>query len=297
MLAILGACGGTPQGAGAGTASGTNPRAPRLEDVLDPDPEALLVVRGRAVRRDPVFGPEWRLLLQEALARGHGPPAASRSLDVWADAEAVIVTRGPDGYVVALRSVRADVDPARLADDGGNLLWEQAATNGVVTEYHSTGSVEPPLRLFVLPGRQWVVVDHAGAPAVRRALGGQARRASAALDLPALDEREPSSLAFLWLRGDTTLAIAPGLRHGALAGVGRRLRDLVISLPPGREDRFRIALLYVDEDAALAALDHVEQAVRAAGLATPPVWLHGAAVTREGDRVVLALPLARIRRR
>jgi hypothetical protein len=234
---------------------------PRWEDVIDTTPELLAVVFPTALRRDKVYGPLLRRVI-DLVREQSRVVAETRALDAMEDAEEVIIgvrpdANGPGGadgasgeVVVVVRGVRADVDPAQLVDAEGHPLWapgpsgrvrelvrsDPPSSTGVSTvSSTTTGSSSAPTvaaipaSLFELPGRTWVI---ASGEARARARGVFAHP----LGRPGL-RFEPSgvdTLALLRIDGPSLVARVRALQAlGALGTLGRHLEAVTLELAAG----------------------------------------------------------------
>jgi len=272
------------------------PAEPHWQDVFDTVPELLVVVRAKAAREDRVYGPLLRRALQLARERSKAV-APTRTLEAMSDAEELVVGMRPERaagdppeLVLVALGVRTDIDPGRLTDDEGQVLWGPGPT-GPVRELvrerdehgHSVGA-----SLFELPGRTWVIAQ--GDARVR------ARDAFAhPFDRPAMDF-DPLALAIVRLDGPSLVTRVPALQDlGGLASVGRHLRAATFVLPPGADRSVRATLAYDDDDSAAlseVALQELVGAVSRSGKAGWMAWLAGARVERRPKSVVLSAPRA-----
>jgi hypothetical protein len=287
-LAPLG-CGGPPPPAPSQTTSAE----PRWQDVIDVMPELLVVVRPKMLRGDRVFGP----LLKRAIdaARQHSKVVdATQTLETIEDAEEVVVGWRPETherpgeFLFVERGVRADVDPAKLVDDGGQPLWSAGPAGTVrelVRERDEHGTTIDA-SLFEMPGRTWLVVTGPARARARDALAHPSQRPPLKLDADAL--------ALVRFEGPLLVAHVPLFQeHGSLGVVGRRLESVTLLLPPGNEGAVKVVFTYADEDAA--AFSEVGIRQFAAEIAARKIerlaWLGAAQVVRPDTRVVVTAPL------
>ena len=234
---------------------------PRWQDAIDEAPALLVAVRPLALRRDPGVGP----LLQRIVDLGRQQSRVvsdTRAFEAMEDAEDVIVAVRPSNSrevddardeLVVVRGVGANIDPGRLVDSEGQLLWTPGPSGPVRELLHAQKGDGTPadISLFELPARTWVI---AAGPARARA-----RRAFAhPLGLPD-PPLSPEALAAVRVDGPSLVARVPALRHvGTLGAIGNRLLSVEVALPPSREHVVRAALVYANA----AARDQAESAVR-----------------------------------
>jgi hypothetical protein len=265
----------------------------RWQDVIDVMPELLVVVRPKMLRDDRVFGP----LLKRAIgaARQHSKVVdATQTLETIEDAEEVVVGWRPDTherpgeFLFVERGVRADVDPGKLVDDGGQPLWAPGPGGPVpelVRERDEQGATLDA-SLFEMPGRTWLVVTGPARARARDALAHPVQRPALQLD--------PSALALVRFDGPLLVAHVPLFQErGSLGVVGRRLKSATLMLPPGNEGAVKVVFAYADEDAAAFSEIGIRQfaAEIAARKIERLAWLGAAQVTRPDTRVVVTAPL------
>jgi hypothetical protein len=289
---------------------------PRWESLLDPPPEVLLVVRPRALRRDAVYGP----LLERAigLARQHSKVVtAAKTLETIENADEVIVG-APDlsavDFVVVVRGVPAEVDPARLVDEGGQPLWTSAAA-GPVRELARAASrrngdgddAGPPVdaSLFELPGRTWVITT-----------GKECARARTYLSNPTAPRGDgpnqlgdhlgnllsngpdngldPQAVAILRLSGPALVHRVRAFRPpGVLAPLGHELANITVVLSSGSDALLRATFSYTSERAVVPAETTLRESLAALSDAKPQTfaWLRASTVQTSRCCVLLATPL------
>ena len=266
---------------------------PRWQDVVDTIPELLVVVKPRALRDDRVFGPLLKRAI-DAARRNSKIVDATQTLETIEDAEEVVVGWRPDtrerpGELLFVETgVRADVDPAKLVDDGGQPLWAPGPpgpTHELVRERDEHGATVDA-SLFEMPGRTWVVVTGPARARARDALAHPLQRPPLQLD--------PSALALVRFDGPLLVQHVPLFQeHGSLDVVGRRLQSVMLLLPPGNEGAVKAIFTYADDDAAAFA----EAAFRdfTAEIARRKIarlaWLGVAKVERPDRRVFVTAPL------
>lgn len=292
---VTAGCGGAPPPARARAAA----IEPHWQDAVDTMPEILIVVRPRAIREDRVYGPLFKRAVQAARERSKVVEAV-HPLETIEDAEEVVAGWRPDAQdhqgelLLVERGVRADFDPGKLVDDDGRPLWTtgpNGATRELVREQDEQGH-PVDASLFELPGRTWVVATGPARVRARDAFAHPFQR-------PAL-ELDPTALALVRIDGPSLVARVRALQDlGTFAAVGKHLKALTFTLPPGGEGAVRATFAYADEDAAAfseVALRQVVGAVArtAAGgspAATRLAWLARAKVERPDKRVVVTAPL------
>jgi hypothetical protein len=294
---ILAAVLAVPLGCGGHTAT-TQVAAPeheaRWQDVIDITPELLVVVRPKALRKDKVYGPLLSRAI-DALRQRSRVVAATRVLDAIDDADEVIGGVRPDPIVpggemvVVVRGVRADIDPAKVVDPSGHVIWAPGPHGAVPELTRDRDDLGQPLAvsLFELPGRTWVI-----------AAGGAAReRAREAYAHPvgrAAFQLDPDALVVVRVDGQELVKNQPGLqRYGQLEAIGHKLRWVVFTLPPGGEGVVKAQLTYVDEDSASFAEARWHDVVDAIGRTKPPklLWMTSLKIDRTGKYVLLSAPL------
>ncbi len=278
------ACGAADSVAPDAASEAARLRSPHVEDIFDEPPDALLVVRPQAIKHDPLYGPLWQRAMRVALTRGGAAVAGDRALEAVSGADSVVIgVSRPEGgaAVVALRGVSAGLEPTRLRDAEGRPLWQNVATNGVVTEFAPVDETQHAV-LFVLPGREWVFVlgDETARMRARR---GFARPRG----LPAI-EGDDASLALFRLRGDTLVGELRQLQRGLLAPIGAHLGSLALSLAPGNARELSVTFRYADAASATAAESRVRDVLKALAEAKTEDklsrfgWLRAAVVVRDG---------------
>jgi hypothetical protein len=269
------------------------PAEPHWQDVLDTMPELLVIVRPQALRQDRVYGPLLRRAIEAA--RDQSKVVASiHPLETIERAEEVVIGVHPDtqdqpGEVLMVeRGVPAEVDPGKLVDDDGRPLWAPGASGLVRELVRERDSAGHPVdaSLFELPGRTWVVVTGGARLRARDAFAHPVRR-------PALD-LDPTALALVRIDGPSLVARVHGLQDlGSLGAVGRRLKSVTFTLPPGADGSVKATLGYADEDAAAFAEVTLRQVVTAVlrSKSQRMAWLGLATVERPDKRVVVTAPL------
>jgi hypothetical protein len=266
---------------------------PRLEDVFDGEPALLVVVRPTRLARDPLYGPLFRRAGELAAARsGVGGAVGTTTLRALEQSDEVLV--GIDDphakdAVVALRGVPANLEPSRLLDTNGAVLWAHYRDwpRGVEELTPADASVEASL--FALPRRAWVIAVGGARERARAAYDGRTEENSLA---PSAITMDAEPLAVARLRGDAIVRLRPSLAEGALAEVVRALDFLTISLQPGPEGQVGEVVarfVYAGEPFAERAQGRVED-VLAAFTRTyekSAPWLHAVKVSREERAVVV----------
>lgn len=266
---------------------------PRWQDVFDTMPELLVVVRPRALRQDKVYGPLLRRAIDVTRQQSH-IVAAAGALDTLEDAGELIAGIRPEAgdrpgeLVLVERSVPGNVNPAAIVDDDGRPVWAPGPPGRVRELVRERDEHGHPVgaSLFELPGRTWVVAAGDARGRAREAFTHPFGR-------PPLD-LDASALAIVRVDGPSLVARWPLLQDlGGLASLGRHLRSLTLTLPPGVEGLLTATLAYADEDsAALAdvATREVLAALKRKG-AGPLAWLVPTRVARPGTKVILTMPL------
>jgi hypothetical protein len=299
------ACGGS----GAPALAQAVDDEPRWQDAFEAKPKLLAVVYPTALRSDPVYGPLLRRAI-DLLRDQSRVVAETRALDAMEDAEEVVVGVRPESaesageVVVAVRGVRADIDPAALVDAEGRPLWGPGSTGRVRELVRTDGPEAPiPASLFELPGRTWVIASGDARVRARSAFARPTGRPALALE--GLERKSSDALVILRIDGPSLVARIRALRApGTLASVGRSLETVTLELdsgsgpaaPDAGPDRdIRASLLYASEPAAAAAEATFREVLAAIVRKKPEdlAWLASATVARPppGARVVLTAPI------
>jgi hypothetical protein len=311
-----GGCGGRTTASSLPGSMDVESNEPQWQDAFERTPEMVLVVRPQALLHDRMYGPVLGRCIE--LARQQSRMAvATGALDVMLDATEVIVgardngtlgQRGAraapgaedatDDLVVAVRGVRAEIDPAALVDEGGKAFWAPGpnAPSSYVRELlrvHDEGGVEASL--FELPGRDWVIATGPARMRARDAFSRPSRRAGvpAPATLQVLDQLDHNALAVARVSGPALVARVGSLRPPSiLAPIGHHLTALTITLPPGDAAIIRATLEYSGDAAALAEAT-LRDAFRVLVGNKPAeyAWLQSATVTRTGCCVVVSAPV------
>lgn len=279
------------------TRSGTPTVEPQWQDALDGPPDLLVAIRPRAARRDSVVGPLLERLIDTGRQRSR-IIASTRMLEVMEDADEVIVSLhgsedrtglslGP-GDLLVVRGVRADVDPARLVDGDGNMLWSEGPNGPVrelVRDHASDVAMPQDASLFELPSRTWVIATGAARVHARQAF---ARPTS---------KQDPGGwtdgLASAHLDGHALARRLPDLhRYTEFGPILRNLTSVDFLLPSGSERSIRVTLKYASPGAASQAESTVRSVLLAVGHANslPPMWRYAltmARVTWEGKSTIV----------
>jgi hypothetical protein len=207
----------------------------------------LLMLHPAELSRDSVYGPVVKSALRVALQRS-AHLASYGMLEAVLSCEMVVVGKSGDSDavdgVVVLRGVRADLDPGRIGGDGGGTLWHAvpaAASGGTFAEYANASEAS----LFDLGNRTWVVAAGARRQEARQVFAHPFGRP--------LPFEEDGALALLRIRGETMLTLAPRLRNGDLAPVGKHLASASLELRPGGEGALAAAFVYRDDEASAFA--------------------------------------------
>jgi hypothetical protein len=291
LLALASACGASSPPPPKASAA---PEA-HWQDVFDAAPELLVTLRPAALRQDKVYGPLLRRIIDLARERSR-VVAATRLIDAIEDADEVMVGVRPGAapgddareLVIVLRGVRADLDPAKLVDEGGQPVWAagpHGAVRELVRERDERGR-PVSASLFELPGRTWVIASGDARARARDAFAHPMSRPPMKLD--------PDALAIVRLDGPSLVARVRTLQTlGGLAAVGRRLKALTLELPP-RAAPMRATFSYADEDAAAVAEVTLREVVGAIARKKPDrfAWLATATVDRPRPaEVIVTAPL------
>jgi hypothetical protein len=266
----------------------TAPLEARWEDAFVTTPEFLAVVRPKSLREDRIYGGLFRKAIQLARERSK-VVTATRMVESVEEAEEVVLGLSepagrPAEMLLVERGVRSDVDPAKLVDEQGRLVWGPGPS-GLVRELMTVGGGEDDASLFELPGRTWVIASGPARDRARDVFTHPVNRSAPVYD--------PQALAFVRIDGPALVAHVKQLQGGRLSAVGHNLVSALLSLPPGAEHTVRAVLDYSDEDAALGAEAILREAFAALGRTKEPalMWLGTATVQRTSHTVTMAAPL------
>ncbi len=302
-LLTLSGCAGAPAAVTARDGA-----EPRWQDVFDTTPQALLVFRPKALRRDRLYGPLLRRTIEAA--REQSRVLWATPLGAMEDADEIIASfpplratssgdadPRPGEYVVVVRGVRADLDPVRLVDADGRPVWTAGPGGAVPELLRESDERGKPVdaSLFELPGRTWVIAAGEARPRAREAFAHPMNRPVFQLDpdaLAAVRFDGPSLVAYLHERVERS----PGT--GLIVALGHRLRSATVELPPAMQGpdargTIRATLSYLDEESAgvaeIAAADAAGALSRAKP--SPLSWLGAATVQRAGANLIVTVDL------
>jgi hypothetical protein len=213
-------------------------RPPQWADVFDGTPDIYGVVRVRSLKRDALYGTFWQSLLRVAQARDL--VGGTTMVEAAEGAEEIVigVSRGVDAAIV-FRSVPASLDPTRINDAQGRLLFHPVNDRSKIAEYELDDRRNAEAgALFVLPDRTWVGTLGAARARARRAFASPANRPAPKLDAEAL----------IALRCAGPLVHAFD-RHPTYGPLTKKLSSVTFTLKPGKGGLV-VALAYPDADAA-----------------------------------------------
>ena len=303
LVLALGACGGTaarPPSAGARAVL-----EPQWQDALDADPKLLLTLHPKVLLKDDVYGPLLRRALDLARQRSHAV-ASTRLVEAVEESDEVIagvlgeerptpqpsasttesereVLPGQDPIVAVLRGMPAELDPAKLVDADGNLLWAPGPSGPVRELVHEVdkGGSPNPASLFELPGRTWVIVSGPARARVREAFTRPTGHAPPPIDAEAL--------ATLRIDGPALVARARPLSAGGLAAIGRQLQSVALVLLPGATREIQAVLQYTSAEASAGAARKLTQVKQVLSMGNSPAlaWMGSVAVEATQSAVVL----------
>ena len=281
VAATCGCGGGAPPPAAAWKA----PDQARWQDAFVTAPDMLLMLHPAELSRDSVYGPVVKSALRVALQQS-AHVASYGMLEAVQSCEIVVVGKSGDrdavDGIVVLRGVRADLDPRRIAGDGGGAMWRALPQQSSVPEYAGASDAS----LFDLGQRTWVVAAGARRQEARQVFAHPFGRP--------LPFEEDGALALLRIRGETMLTIAPRLRNGDLGPVGRHLAAASLELRPGGEGALAAAFYYRDDESSAFAevtLRDVAHALSTPGDGKPP-WIASAEVGHQGRTVTVKATIA-----
>ena len=248
---------------------------PSWADVFDGTPDLYAVLRPRALKRDALYGTFFKTLMRAAQARGIAPGDSIVQAIEGADELILGSSKGVDAALV-LRGVPASIDPTRVVDRDGKLLFGLVSDRTKVAEYElrdRSSMAAGDGALFVLPDRTWTF-----------ALGEARTRARASFAKP-LNRPKPEVDADALL----VLRVAGGMAH-ALDGhprfgvLGKKLASALVSLKPGRGGVV-LGLNYEDAAATAWAEMHAKRIVDELSKEARTAWLKDAKVAYEGNTV------------
>jgi hypothetical protein len=287
-----GACGGK----GPPVAPESAYAEPRWQDVFETLPELFVIVRPRALAQDKVYGPLLRRAIDVARQQSR-VVAGTRALEAMEGADEVIAGVRADApgqvgeLVLVAQGTRADIDPGKLVDDDGRVLWAPGPSGPVRELVRERDEHGAPIAasLFELPGRTWVVVAGDARSRAREAFAHPVNRPMIDLDREAL--------AMVRLNGPSLVAhVRPLQGSGGLGAVGKRLQSVTFLLPPGGAREVSATLSYGSGEAAAFAEVALREAIAAVSRSKREGmgWLASARVERPDGhetRVVVTAPL------
>lgn len=253
------------------------------QDAFETEPDVLVVVRPRAIKRDKVFGRFFDLAMSQAQARGY--LAGQTMIEAARGADEIVVglDKGDDAIFV-LRGVPASLDPGKVTDGAGRPLFRLVSEKSKVAEYQPN-DVQDVERgtLFVLPDRTWVAATPPARERTRQAFATPFGR-----PVPKIDDRALAAARFG--RG---FVQRPRYQRSQLFGpLTRRLESVTLALRPENEGLL-VALHYEHDDASAWAEMHAKRIFEeiASARVTRLEWLEAAKVDREGNEVRVRVPL------
>jgi len=183
----------------------------------------------------------------------------------------------------------AELDPAKLVDAEGTLLWVPGPSGPwreLVHEVDKDGTPNPA-SLFELPGRTWVIVSAAARGRVREAFSRPTGQAPPRIDADA------EALAALRIDGPALVARTRPLSSGMLRAVGHELQSVNLMLSPGGARQVRAVLQYKDAESSAAAAQKLTQVMQALSHGNSPAiaWLTSVVVEPSKNTVVLKAPV------
>jgi hypothetical protein len=308
----VGTCGGTP--ARAPSAGARAVVEPQWQDALDAHPRLLLTLHPKVLLKDPVYGPLLRRALELARQQSHAV-ASTRLVEAVEQSEEVIAAvladegaaprpsgpgaqserlpgqelPGQEPIVAILRGMPAELDPAKLVDADGNVLWVPGPSGSVrelVHEVDKDGTPNPA-SLFELPGRTWVIVSAPARARVREAFSRPSGQAPPRIDADA------QALAALRIDGPSLVARTRPLSAGMLRAIGHELQSVALMLPRGGAREVRAVLQYADAASSAAAAQKLTQVMQALSHGNSPAiaWLSSVVVEPSTNTVVLRAPV------
>jgi hypothetical protein len=222
------------------------------EASVDETHDFVVTLSPHALAADPTYGPIFRRASQLAATRVQAL-VGSTTLEAFEGADDVVVAvreaKGPDAVIV-VAGVPSEIDPAKLVDTDGRPLWRMLHDGNGRDEGHSRVAeflpreAEARARLFVLPGRTWVIGVGEGAFRVGSALS------HATVIGPYLPDPRPPIVVHL--RGEI-LELIRARTQRALAPIADRLLGVTFALTAGGEGQVLATFTYADDRAATRA--------------------------------------------
>lgn len=265
----------------------TTADGPSWQDAFDPRTPIAVVVRPPLILRDRLYGPLVREELKKRLLGGMFVDDDPLLQVLEAADEIVVDFAGQEDALVAVRGVRADVDPLR-PHAGREPFWKRADEASPVPEFAHEGK-GGGASLFVLPKRTWVLAFGAARSRARRAYVRPRNK-------PEPDFPAEASLV-LRLEAKPLFKFVPALQRGALGAATEGLESATLSV---HEGNMRGTLTYASDDAAVQGEEQTrwivsritEKREEAGAGKAPPAWvglLGGATVSRTGAHVSIAV--------
>lgn len=272
---------------------------PSWEALFAPMPELCIVLRPRAIARDPVYGTFFKNLLRLARAESRlGDDVALRATE---EAEEIVVGLGGartdprNDAVAVLRGVPADLDPERITDARGEPLLRRIDGPSLAREYDVVRSVDVSpddvsASVFVLQDRTWVV-----------ALGRARTRAHELFASPRRARKpdlEPDALAALRIDAATFVRRHRLDESATFGPIARKVVDGTVALDPAKAGA-RIVLRYEDDAASASAESYArallaeltKHASNGEADAQRFRWLEGARIAREKQSLIVRFDL------
>ena len=223
------------------------------EASIDETHDFVVTLRPHALAVDPTYGPIFRRATQLAATRVRAL-VGSTTLEAFEGADDVVVAvrdaRATDAVIV-VGGVPSEIDPAKLVDTDGRPLWRELHDGSARADERTSHVLEflpkepdARARLFVLPGRTWVIGVGEGAFRVAAALS------HASVVRPYLPDARPPIVVHL--RGEILELIRARTQH-ALAPISDRLLGVTVALTAGGEGQVLATFTYADDRAATRA--------------------------------------------
>jgi hypothetical protein len=255
-------------------------------DIFDGTPDLYAVIRPQAIKRDGLYGSFFKALMRAAQARGIARGDSMVQAAEGADEIIVGLNKGFDAALV-LRGVPASLDPQKITDANGRVLFRPMSDRSKVLEYELLDQSSDTGALFVLPDRTWV-----GALGDARTRARQAFATPLGRPPPKIDAE---ALALVRVSGPLAHALD---QHPSFGVLGRKLSNVTFALKPGKGGLV-IGLTYEDADATAWAemqakriVDELSKEAPGRGPGGPTrAWLKDAKVAYEGNTVFVRVAI------
>ncbi len=242
--------------------------------------------------RDAAFGPLLRRVLDLLHRSIAVHPAGVTTLSAFEGCDELRIDAwdwDARDAIVTLVGVPSDIDPARVVDASGHLVWRTASSLGTAETFERSASGEESGTSALTGGATLVATEH------RTWFIATGEHVSKTLEQPEMRRKmakkklDSSALATLTLSGAALVAHEPRLRTGLLAPIGRHLVDATASLQSSAKPVVSLAFRYSDHEATAAAATALRDVVHA--FAASPKPLARSRVTETPLVATLDIPL------